>query len=326
MKVVECFCGAGLSSIGIVRAGGDLVGACDYDHSAVTMFNSQPGLLPPVATCCDLDTYEIPPCDLLSGGPVCKAFSPGAAIFGTKGKDDDRNTFPLFFRAIDRSKPKHILIENSFGMERFGDEDTSDPNEWPLTGMASNGYIDEIVGGLKNRGYKVDWTEVDCYDFGVPQHRRRLIFLGSKTANWKMPAVFAWDREGPCTVGECMGPVPENDPWPLTKPCTEAEMTYLLRDPDRLKRHPSQEMHKAGHTVVSVYRKGAPYGTVRMKDKSLHMCGPRLAARLQGLPDSFKFNMVSRSKAFEAIGNGFPPQVIEAAVKSLLEVLNGQQV
>ena len=321
MRVVECFCGAGLSSIGIVRAGADLVGACDYDQGAVTMFNSQPGLLPRVATCCNLDTYEIPPCDLLSGGPVCKAFSPGAAIFGTKGRDDERNTFPLFFRAIDRAQPDHVLIENSFGMERFGDESEDDPNEWP-EGVASKGYIDEIAAELRTRGYKIDWTEVDCYNYGVPQHRKRLIFLGSRKLNWKMPAVFDWDRVGPSTVGECMNDPPEYDPWPLVRPCTPAELDYLNRDPLRIRRHPPQEPGKPGHTVVSVYRKGVPYGTFRFEDGSIGMCGPRLAARLQGLPDSYRIDMVSKSKAFEAIGNGFPPQVIEAAVKTLLEIIS----
>lgn len=301
MRAVELFCGCGLSALGLVRAGCELVGACDLDQQAVDMFNGQPGLLPPVARALDVDRYDIPPCDLLSGGPVCKAFSPGATLFGTQGADDARNTFPHFLRAVERAQPPYVLIENSFGFARF------------------KGYVQEVTDSLRRFGYQLDMQEVDCYDYGVPQHRRRVVILGSKSGDWRITRPTL--RPGPAAVGECLSPAPAADRWPLLTPCTPTQLDYLLRDPRHLKKHPPLDPTQPASTVVAVYRKGVPYGTVRLNDR-LYMCGPRLAARLQGIPDEYRFATASKTKVFEAVGNGFPPQVGEWLVRSLTECVS----
>jgi len=297
MRVVELFSGVGLSSWGMTQAGAEVVGACEIDPQFVKAYNSQ-SLLKPVAECADVDAYEIPPCDLLSGGPVCKAFSPGAGRFGTKGKDDERNTFPHFFRALDRCSPKYVLIENSFGLARFGE------------------YLSDIIKNLQDRGFYVDCSEIDCYDYGVPQHRRRVVILGSKKKRWMIskPAV----RGGPGTVGECMAPCPPGDSCGLTRPLSDKEREYWLRTPVRAKKHPPLQYGKAASTILSNYKRGVPYGVVQTPDGALHLCGPRLAARLQGLDDRYDVGVLSRTKMLEGIGNGFPPPVIKHLVLDLM--------
>lgn len=297
MRVVELFSGVGLSSWGMTQAGATVVGACEIDPQFVKAYNSQ-SFLKPVASCSDVDKYDIPACDLLSGGPVCKAFSPGANRFGTKGADDDRNTFPHFFRALDRCNPGHILIENSYGLARF------------------QGYLQCIVASIQKRGYNVDCQEVDCYDYGIPQHRRRVVLLGSKKHRWMVtkPAV----REGMATVAGCLGEPPVSDKHLLTRPMTPAEKDYWLRDPKRCKRHPPLRFDRAAGTVVSNYKRGVPYGVVVMPDGELHMCGPRLAARLQGLGDVYDVSVLSRTKMLEGIGNGFPSPVVKHLVSELI--------
>jgi len=297
MRVVEIFSGVGLSSWGMKQAGANVVGACEIDQKFVTAYNSQK-VLNPVATCTDVDKYDIPKCDLLSGGPVCKAFSPGANRFGTKGQDDVRNTFPHFFRAIDRCSPTFILIENSYGLTRF------------------SGYLFEIIEGLKHRGYNVDSDKIDCYDYGIPQHRHRAVILGSKKGLWMVtrPAL----RVGNTTVAGCMGPSPIEDKLGLMRPMTLSEKDYWLRDPKRCKRHPPLRPDRAAGTVVSNYKRGVPYGVISMPDGGLHMCNPRLAARLQGLGDDYDVNVLSRTKMLEGIGNGFPPPVVRHLVGSLM--------
>ena len=289
MRSVELFCGIGLSSLGLVKAGTQLMGACDLTKQFIDIFNAQ-SCLPHVAVAMNVDDYEIPPCDLLSAGPVCKAFSPGATVFGTKGSEDDRNTFPHYFRALERSLPDYILIENSYGLQRF------------------KGYLEEILGKLRYYGYQVECQEIDCYDYGVPQHRRRVIILGSKKGPWHITKPE--NRVGPETVGDCR-------PWDCTRPMTEGELKYWNRDPRHAKKHPPLSFDAPASTVVSNYKRGVPYGAVRMPDGSLSMCCPRLAARLQGLPEEYDVSVGSRTRMFEGIGNGFPPPVIEYLVRSL---------
>lgn len=278
-------------------AGATVVGACEIESKFVQAYNSQ-RILDPVATASDVDDYDVPECDLLSGGPVCKAFSPGAALFGTQGKDDTRNTFPHFFRALDRSNPRYVLMENSSGMKRF------------------MSYLSDIIKELQRRGYYTDCAEVDCYDYGVPQHRRRMVMLGSKGDPWYITKPV--DRTGPATVGDCLGDSPEGDKLPLTRPMTEREMAYWRRDPKRERRHPPLRWDGPAGTVVSNYKRGVPYGVVVREDESYHMCNPRLAARLMGVPDEYDVNVLSRTKMLEGLGNGFPAPVVRHLVGALM--------
>jgi len=86
--------------------------------------------------------------------------------------------------------------------------------------------------------------------------------------------------------------------------------------PNHVKKHPPLQLDQPASTVVSVYRKGVPYGIVDYHG-TLHHCGPRLAARVQGLPDDFDLSSMSKTSALESIGNGFPSQVVEYFLRGL---------
>lgn len=292
MNAAELFCGMGMSAIGIVRAGLDLEVGVDMAVPAIRAFNAQT-VLPRVGVVGYVGDVRLPEkLDLLSGGPVCKAFSPGATLFGTKGAEDERNTFPFMIAEVAKYRPRFVLIENTFGLRRFA------------------GYVRELTDSLLALGYKTDVIDLDCYDYGVPQHRKRVVFfatIGSGT--FKVP-VPTKRLPGPVTVGDCMGPPPMVDPWPLVSPLSVKALDYFLRDPRHAKKHPPLTLDKPASTVVSVYKKGVPYGVVKIGSDYL-AAGPRLAARLQGLPDEYRLDVMVKTNAFEAIGNGFPPQVVE---------------
>ena len=306
MNAIELFAGMGLSSIGLVWSKCRLVRAYEIMPNLVSAFNGQEiGLLPPVARQADLSkrsslVKEQEPIHLLAGGPVCKAFSPGATVFGTQGRDDERNTFPYFFDAIDFFNPTHVLMENSFGLARF------------------QGYLNEIKDALTMRGYLHNSFEIDCFDFGVPQHRRRLVIMASKAGQPLCPKPFRVATDPSC-VGECLQPAPMYDPWPITAPISPKGMAYLHRDPRHLKKHPPMNMEKPASTVVANYHRGVPYGLVDLYG-TLELCGPRLAGRLQGLPERYRLDRLSKTEALKAIGNGFPPHVVAAAVRSFQEL------
>jgi len=298
MKAVELFCGMGMSAIGLRGGGATVVGACDIDKRFVKAFNSQT-ILPPVAKAISVDEYEPPEFDLLSGGPVCKAFSPGATLFGTEGQQDDRNTFPHFFRFLEKCSPmpEYVLVENSYGLKRFG------------------GYVTELIERLNRMGYTVDYGEIDCFDYGVPQHRRRVIFLCSKKGDWKISKPLV--RMGPSIVNECfLKPTPNSEP--LLRPLSDGMRAYVYRDERHLKKHPPLELNKAASTVVANYKRGVPYGLVNNPSFGLMLCEPRLAARLQGLPDTYDLSCLSRTAALECIGNGFPTPVVRYMVGGLM--------
>lgn len=299
MKAVELFCGIGCSTLGLVQAGFEVVGAVDTEKAFVNGFNGS-GVLPAVAQVGDVSTWEpLEDFDLVSAGPTCKAFSPGASLFGTRGRDDERNAFPATLSFIERHRPQYALIENTFGLKRFG------------------GYLDELVIELAALGYWVTWYEVDAYDFGVPQHRPRVVFLCSQSEPWE------WTPQDPVyrNVGDAIreGEPPEEDPWSLLMPWSDKALAYWRRDPRHAKKHRPLQYHRPASVVVANYKRGIPYGVVETPAGQLRRCGPRLAARLQGLPDSFRLAHIPMTRAYEGIGNGFPPPVVRALVSNLLE-------
>jgi len=302
MQAVELFSGIGVSALGVVAAGIELVGAFEIERSFVRAFNQQScGVLPPVARCRDVEAAEaIRGAEVVCAGPVCKAFSPAATVFGTRGEEDDRNTFPAMFNYVRRALPRYLLIENSFGLGRF------------------EGFVGTIRAALEDLGYHVEHREIDCLDYGVPQHRRRLVFTASRRRPWKIPGPTRAAGD-PRTLADVLAiPAPADDPWPLVQPLSEKAVAYMERDPRHFKKHPPLRPDFPASTVVAVYRKGVPYGVVALPD-GLYHCYPRLAARLQGIPDSYSLASLSRTRALEAIGNGFPAPVVRALLSRLPE-------
>jgi DNA (cytosine-5)-methyltransferase 1 len=109
--------------------------------------------------------------DLFEGSPPCASFS--AAGLGEKawGKtkkysDKEQRTDDLFWewmRLLDGLYPRAFVAENVPGM---------------LTGNALEEYAWKITEELAGLGYRVNARVMDSQNFGVPQERKRLIFLG----------------------------------------------------------------------------------------------------------------------------------------------------
>ena len=96
--------------------------------------------------------------DVVHGGPPCQPFS----IAGQqKGKHDERDMWPEFGRAIKEIKPKAFVAENVVG----------------LLGKKFEQYVQEvIIDNLSD--YKIFKFIVNASDFGIPQSRSRVVFIG----------------------------------------------------------------------------------------------------------------------------------------------------
>jgi len=107
-----------------------------------------------------INPTELPDFDLLVGGFPCQAFS----IAGKrKGFDDTRGT--LFFdiaRILAEKRPRHLVLENVKG----------------LLSHEQGKTFQTILGVLSDLGYRVEWQVLNSKDFGVPQNRERIYFVG----------------------------------------------------------------------------------------------------------------------------------------------------
>lgn len=99
--------------------------------------------------------------DLIQGGPPCQPFS----IAGEqKGLDDERNMWGEFNRAVNTIKPKAFVAENVLGL--------MNPK---FEGFVQKYILDELAD------YHITRFEMHASDYGVPQIRRRVFFVGFKT-------------------------------------------------------------------------------------------------------------------------------------------------
>ncbi len=166
LKVVDLFSGCGGLSKGFLDAGFDVVLGVDNDAPSLETFQANHGHSKVLnADLFDKNAIEEikkstdGEVDVLVGGPPCQGFS----LTGTRSFDDKRNRLYLsFIEAVKELKPKAFLIENVPGLARlYGGE-----------------VKDEIIKRLTNMGYIVEWKILSAADYGVPQIRTRVVFVG----------------------------------------------------------------------------------------------------------------------------------------------------
>lgn len=117
---------------------------------------------------------KVPEIDLMIGGPSCQGFSRA----GRRDKNDPRNMlFGEYVRVINQIRPKYIVLENVEGfmdMQFMGYEG--------ITGIKyPDGSVtpDLLRSELKEIGYdNLEPMILNAADYGVPQRRRRVIFIG----------------------------------------------------------------------------------------------------------------------------------------------------
>ena len=104
--------------------------------------------------------------DFIIGGPPCQTFSAsGRRAGGAAGQQDQRGTlFQAYGDIIEAKQPKGFLFENVRGI------------------LGSNKGEDwkEIKSYFSNLGYKLDYRIIDACDYGIAQHRERLILIGHR--------------------------------------------------------------------------------------------------------------------------------------------------
>jgi DNA (cytosine-5)-methyltransferase 1 len=162
-KVVSLFSGCGGLDLGFMQAGFEVIWANDFFKEAVDTYKQNIG---------DHIVYgditKIPSCDIpnnfdvLLGGFPCQGFS---VANNKRSMDDKRNfLYKELLRLIRDKQPKYFIGENVKG----------------LLSMQNGQVIDMIVNDFKSLGYKVDYRLLKASDYGVPQHRERVIIIGNR--------------------------------------------------------------------------------------------------------------------------------------------------
>lgn len=172
IKGIDLFCGAGgltrgLEAAGIeIGIGIDIDPHCEYPYQAN---NKAKFLLKSVEELCvsDFDdTLSGAEYTLIAGCAPCQPFSTYRQ--GKTGPTDERwNLLTHFARLVKEAQPDFVTMENVPRLEK------------------QQIFLD-FVASLEDDGFHVSHGVVNCTDYGVPQHRQRLVLLASKLAPLKL--------------------------------------------------------------------------------------------------------------------------------------------
>lgn len=169
LSAVSLFSGCGGFSLGFSAAGFTIKGFLELEESLRDIYRANfPTSLELGG---DITTFDdaslkhacerLGSVDVIIGGPPCQGFS----LSGKRRVDDARNTlFKQYLRFVDVLRPKAAILENV----RL------------LTSMKTpqGGYVkDAICAEFSRHGYKVKLFEINAKEYGVPQHRERVLFI-----------------------------------------------------------------------------------------------------------------------------------------------------
>ncbi|NOL31114.1 DNA cytosine methyltransferase [Bacillus altitudinis] len=192
IKVFDLFSGAGGMSEGFLQAGFHVQCATDYSKEAsLTYTNRHKQLGYNVNFHCGdirelfykkklldelLDNKDI---DVVVGGPPCQGFS----LTGKREKNDARNELFLeYLKAVQYIKPKYFVMENVEGLLSYKFEEIKGLDGEIYTNVFPQNVILNEAWKL---GYFVKFEMLNSKDYGVPQNRERVIFLGHKICNFR---------------------------------------------------------------------------------------------------------------------------------------------
>jgi DNA (cytosine-5)-methyltransferase 1 len=163
-RLIDLFAGCGGMTAGFVAAGFDPVLAVEWDLAAAATYAANFGedhmWWVDIAS---LPEDAVPEVDVVVGGPPCQGFS----NLGSRDPADPRNRlWREYVRVVHRARPAVFVVEN---VDRFH----------------SSPELASLREALPE--YRFASTVLDAADYGVPQHRRRTIVVGSRVGEPRLP-------------------------------------------------------------------------------------------------------------------------------------------
>jgi DNA (cytosine-5)-methyltransferase 1 len=203
LTMIDLFCGAGVGAAGFLLAGYQIVYAVDNQKYAVSTYNRNIGNH---AVCLDIRKVraeDIPDADVITGGFPCQPFS----FSGTgKGEADEKkgDLGYHFYRIIRDKQPKAFIMENVDG----------------IVSKKHLPFFKKLMKMFEEAGYDVSYptkkngdpTYLNCWDYGVPQIRKRVFVVGiRKDLNKKFVFPEPIPLEERTTIRYAIGDLPDPD-------------------------------------------------------------------------------------------------------------------
>ncbi len=230
LTAIDLFCGAGGLSQGLHDAGFEVLWGIDHEDKTKPTYDANHSNEMTVGDIRNTDPPDIGlkegELDLVAGGPPCPTFSLVGrskinSLDGQDSKTDDRHQlYEEFLRFVDHYQPKAFIMENVEGMLSAENEDGEEVVELIKAQMRGERPVADLDLDLD---YTVRVQVLDAANFGVPQHRNRLFFIGNRVGT-DNPDMDEWRTHRK----------PNND---------EEKQIKFKRDPSELSDENQQTLH-----------------------------------------------------------------------------------
>lgn len=345
INAIDLFCGCGGFSYGFERAGFKILLGIDNDQKALETFElNHEGSK---SICGDITqiTYEdnIKPLignktiDIIIGGPPCQ----GMSLSGPRRFDDPRNRLYLsYIRLVEEIQPKAFVIENVPG----------------LVTLFGGQIRDSIIEKFTAMGYSIQYKILCSADYGVPQNRKRVIFVGLKEGEFDYPEPL--NNTVTCSMALSDLPPLEDDIGDenlsyASEPLNEYQQ--LMRSHSKVvKNHIAANHSEKVRNIISLVPDGGNYKDLPEEYKNsrnFNVAWTRFAsdkpaptidtghrhhfhynynrvptvrecARLQSFPDDFVF-LGNKTQQFRQVGNAVPPLLAQSIAEQLKKYIEG---
>lgn len=331
-RLISLFSGCGGMDLGFKKAGFNIVWANDFDKDAQAVYSLNLGKIDG-RDILDINEKEIPNGDILVAGFPCQPFSNAG---NRKGVHDSRGLlYKECLRIIEEKNPKVIVFEN-------------------VKGLLSSKYIDGrnltdvIIADLENIngvGYEVIYQLVNSSDYGVPQNRQRVFFVGIRKdlgikfsfpqkhvkKNLSLKNILDIPEGVENNVDWAFSPqalamiefIPEGGSWKDVPYEHLAPRFQKIRD--NMKKYHSPNFYRrfsrdeiCGTMTASAQPENC--GIIHPTENRRYTV--REVARIQSFPDDFKFITDSPKNItamYKVIGNAVPTMLAYNIAKSIME-------
>lgn len=342
---IDLFAGIGGIRLPFQELGGKCVFTSEWDKFAQKTYLANYGEMPN-GDITQITSAKIPAHDILLGGFPCQSFS--QAGLG-KGFDDTRGT--MFFeiqRILTEKRPKAFLLENVKQLRGHDKGRTLDTILAILRGEHDQQVSDDIPmseearSALSNKlNYSVDVKVLRAGDFGIPQNRERVFIIGFDRDHFgndvSFDELFTWPvgNKEVTRVGNILQSQKE-----LTIDFEKYEKDRFTISDRLWEGHQKRkEQHKNkgnGFGYTMNYRDDAYTNTISARyykdgseilinqdelGKNPRMLTPRECARLQGFPENFIVDAVSKGQIYKQFGNSVCMSVIEAVAAEMVNTI-----
>jgi len=312
---------------------------------------------------CGLKPGEL---DILVGGPPCQAFS-------TAGKrqsvQDPRGTLLWqYLKFVEVFKPKVFLMENvrgliSASLKHRPLKDRPEKGGVPFTEEEQKGSVVKLfakdLGEINNGIYNLDIFEVNSVNYGAPQIRERVLFIGNRFGHqiefpqpthgrpknakesiqgslFNYPEIKPWK-----TLKDAIGDLNEENPELLNFSPRKLSILKLVPEGSNWRSLPEavqkESMGKAYHAKGGrsgwwrrlTFELPSPTIVTMPNHSSTSLCHPtetrvlsvKEYARIQEFPDNWIFSGKTNAK-YKQIGNAVPLRLGKVAGKLIAEFLD----